>query len=329
MGYTLRFPFKLAPGYQLDGLEKPFETKVADLSWRFEVEPKSGSYMLNVTGLNSEYACHSFLSQLWSGFNWLLLKRGVAVEATLAFDKVTYASNPDIAARNLERNFALPYTGPIDGLVNASLPSFYPSEKNIRFCSVGSPSVVVGTPVKDVFAFIKDGIDIRGNTPSADDTKLQLALDLFSAYWYEYSNKAKLLTLILALESLMDPPLRHEVVVQLLEKWKREVEDRKNEFPPDSDESYALESLERELLFKKEGSLRRQVRSLVLKSLEFLGHDKPQEMAEKAVWVYDRRSELVHKGFLPEPLLSKSTSTAKSIVELVLEARYKGFVAVD
>jgi len=329
MSYTVRFPFKLAPGYQLDGLEEPCEFKVAGLSWLFEFNPKSGYYLLKVNDLDSEAACQDFLRQLWSGFNWLLLKRGVAVKATLTFDKVTYASDPETAARNLERSLGLPYKGPVDGLVNANLPSFYSSEKSIRFCSVGSPSVIVGTPVTDVFAFLKEGIDIRGENASIDDSKLQLALDLYSAYWHEYSNKARLLTLILALESLMAHSIRHEVVVQLLDKWKPEVEDRKKEFPPDSDEYHALESLERELLFKKEDSLRKQVRSLVLKSLEFLGHNKAQELARETVWVYDQRSKLFHEGFMTESLLSKATSKAKSIVELVLEARYKGFAGID
>ncbi len=329
MSYTLRFPFKLAPGYQIDGLEESREFKVDGLSWLFEVNSKSDYYVLKVNGLYSESACQEFLRHLWSGFNWLLLKRGVAAKLNPTLDKVTYAPDPEAAAKNLERNFKLPYRGPVDGLVNGSSPSCYPSEKNIRFIAMGSPNVIVSTPVTDVFAFLKEGIDIRRGNPSIDDMKLQLAFDLFSAYWYEYSNKARLVTLILVLESLMAHPLRHEVVVQLLERWKPVVEYRKKDFPPDSEEYHALESLEHELLFKKEDSLRRQVRSLVLQSLEFLGHDKPQELAKQAVWVYDQRSKLLHEGFLPEPLLSQATSTAKSVVELVLEAQYKGFAGVD
>lgn len=329
MSHTLRFPFKLAPGYQIDGLEESREFKVDGLSWLFEVNSKSDYYVLKVNGLYSESACQEFIRHLCFGFNWLLLKRGVAAKLNPTLDKVTYALDPEAVARNLERKVKLPYKGPVDGFVNGSSSSCYPSEKNINFIEMGSPNVIIGTPVTDVLAFLKEGIDIRRGKPLIDDKKLQLAFDLFSAYWYEYSNNARLMTLILVLESLMAPPLRHKVVVQLLEKWKPEVEYRKKDFPPDSEEYHALESLERELLFKEVDSLRRQVRSLVLQSLEFLGHDKPQELAKQAVCVYDQRSRLFHKGFLPEPLLSQATSTAKTIVELVLEARYKGFVGVD
>lgn len=329
MSHTLRFPFKLPPGYQIDGLEESHEFKVDGLSWLFEVIPKSDYYVLNVKGLYSESTCHEFLRHLCSGFNWLLLKRGVAAKLNLTLGKVTYAPDPEAAARTLERKVKLPYKGPVDGLVDGTLPSCYPSEKSIRCITMGTPKVIIGTPVTDVLAFLKEGIDIRRGNPSIDDTKLQLAFDLFSAYWYEYSNKARLVTLILVLESLMAHPLRHEVVVQLLEKWEPEVERLKNDFPSDSAEYVALKSLENELLFKKEDSLRSQVRSLVFHSLEFLGHDKPQELAKQAVWVYDQRSELLHTGFLDEPSLNKAISEAKYIVEMVLEARYKGFAGVD
>lgn len=323
MNYTLRFPFRLAPGYEISGLGEPCEFMVDDLSWVFEC--KSGYYVLKVTGFDSEAACRDYLQRLCSGFNWLLLKRGVAVKVTLTFDKVTYASDPEAAARNLERSWGLPYKGPVDGLVNKNMPSVYPSHKNIRFAGVGSPNVIVTTPLSDVYAFLKEGIDIRKDNPSINDRRLQTALDLYSAYWYEHTDNAKLLTLVLALESLLTNPPRHEVVVELLGKWESEVESLKSKFKSNSDEYHALESLERELLFRKTESLRRQVRSLVLRSVEFLGHDKPYEIADRAVWVYDQRSTLVHEGFLSQPVLSKATSMAKSIVALVLEARYRGF----
>ncbi|MFC2032395.1 hypothetical protein ACFLUS_03400 [Chloroflexota bacterium] len=329
MSYTLRFPFKLAPGCQIDGLEESREFKVDDLSWLFEVNSKLDYYVLKVNGLYSEPACQEFLPHLCSGFNWLLLKRGITAKLNPILSRVTYPPDPEAAARNLEQKLGLLYKGPIDCMVIDDSPSCYPSEKNVSSIAMRTTEVIIGTPVTDVFAFLKEGMDIRRGNPSIDHQKLQLAFDLFSTYWYEYSNNAKLMTLILVLESLMDPPLRHKVVVQLLEKWKPEVEYLKKDFPTDSEEYHALESLEGELLFKKVDSLRRQVRSLVFKSLKFLGHDNPQELAEQAVSVYDERSSLFHNGFLPEPLLSQTTTKAKTIVELVLEAQYKGFAGVD
>lgn len=323
MNYTLRFPFSMAPGYEISGLEKPCEFTVDNLSWVFEYT--SGYYVLKVTGLDSESACRDYLHRLWSGFNWLLLKRGVAVKAILAFDKVAYPSDPEAVAKNLERTLKISFKGPVDGFANTGMPSAYPSQKNIRFVGIGRAEVTVTTPLRDVCNFLKEGINVRKDNPSINDRRLQTALDLYSAYWYERTDNSRLLTLVLALESLITPTSRHKVVLQLLKKWEGEVEILRKKFEPDSDEYHAFESLERELLFKKADSLRNQIRSLVHRSLKFLKHSSPDEYANRAVWVYDKRSTLVHEGFLPQPLLSKVTSAAKSIVELVLEARYRGF----
>jgi hypothetical protein len=94
-------------------------------------------------------------------------------------------------------------------------------------------------------------------------------------------------------------------------------------YPPDTEEHHALESLERELIFKKTDSLRRQVRTLVYETLDLAGHAHALDLAQKAVKVYDARSELVHEGYLSDSLLSRVTAEAKEIVEQVLRAKFR------
>ena len=325
MTHTLRFPFRLPPGQQIADLAAPDHRVVEGLNWT--LDQKGAFYVLEVTGLASESACQEYVHQLWSGFNWLLLKRGVAAEASLKFDKVVYAPDPEEAARNLEKSFGLRNKRPVHGLVNDNMPAAYPSNKNIRFVGFGNSSVVVGTPVEHMFNFLTEGMSVRGAKPTVTDSKLQTGLDLLAAHWTEHSDNARLLTLVLALESLMSDPPRHQVVVRFLDKWKGEVEARKNDFTEDSEERHALESLERELLFKKTDSLRRQVRTLVRESLDYLGHKEAAELAKKAVWVYDKRSKLVHEGVLPQQVLSEAIMNARTIVQLVLEARFRGFAS--
>ena len=207
------------------------------------------------------------------------------------------------------------------------MPAAYPSDKNIRFVGLGNATVVIGTPAKHVFDFLAEGMSVRGSQPTVTDAKLQTGLDLLAAYWTEHSDNARLLTLVLALESLMSDPPRHQVVLYFLDKWKVEVQARKDDFTEHSEERHALESLERELLFKKTDSLRRQVRTLVRQSLEYMGNKDAVEVAKNAVWVYDQRSTLVHDGALPQQVLSEAITNARTIVQLVLEARFKGFIS--
>lgn len=59
-----------------------------------------------------------------------------------------------------------------------------------------------------------------------------------------------------------------------------------------------LWKLERELLFRREASLRSQIRKLVVDALVIAGNPDPQEVGRRAVKVYDKRSTLVHQGVL-------------------------------
>jgi hypothetical protein len=110
--------------------------------------------------------------------------------------------------------------------------------------------------------------------------------------------------------------------LELLDGWKPQVEALENGFPKDSEEWHALDALEREILFRKTDSLRRQVRSLVFDSLRSVGQEDAYELEQKAVYVYDMRSKLVHEGYLPAEVLSQIKEDARKIVELVLRAKY-------
>lgn len=324
MSYVLRFPFKLAPGRDIDGLEQPQEFNSSRGSWILE---RSGdSFNLKIRNLDSEAASKDYLRLIWSGFNWLLLKERIAIKASLEFGRITYAEDPEMAARNLERTMGISYTGPVDGLGDGDKPITYPSGKAIRVCSVGTPTVLVGTPLARVYGYLKEGMEIRHDNPSINDVKLQLALELFSAFWFEQSGIARFLTLIMALESLFTDTKKHNIALQLLYNWKKETSELKEHYHDTSDEYHALESLERELFFRAGASQRSQLRSLVGGSLLFLGHEQPTELVKQSVKMYDLRSELIHEGKLPEAVLSSAISTTQNLVEQVLEARFRGYL---
>ncbi len=323
MTYLLRFPFELSPGREINGLEEMHEYSIDNLTWTFE--SKKDHYVLKITGLCSDSACQDYLYSIWSAFNWLLIKRDIAIKATLELGKVTYAQDPEIAARNLEKSFKLTCKTPVDGLVDADKPSAYPSDKNIYSIGVGKPSVILGASLKNIMSLLEEGISIRRGKPSINDTRLQTALELYSAYWYENTDNARLLTLVLALESLLDDTPRNEIVTQLLDKWKIEIDELLNRHATDSKEYEALKSLEGELLSKKTASISERISSLVHNSLQFLSHNEAIEFAQKAKWIYKQRSKLAHQGYLSKDVLLKATSEAREIVKLVLEARYLGF----
>jgi hypothetical protein len=140
--------------------------------------------------------------------------------------------------------------------------------------------------------------------------KLQTALELYGSHFSEASAKMRFLLLVMAMEVLSTSTRKHTVALALLDKWQIELKAERQRFEGSMPECAALDALERELLFRREDSIRSQVRHLLAR----VSASDPTRLADlpaRAVRVYDKRSALVHDGALP----------ASELIELELEAR--------
>lgn len=156
-------------------------------------------------------------------------------------------------------------------------------------------------------------------------SKLRTALELYSSYFYERSHSVRFLTLITALEILATSEEKHIVAVKLIDQWKCQLEELQNTYIKDTDEYDALDSLKRELLFRKQRSIRSQVRQLVLQAFIEAGNLSATDYARRAAKIYDQRSTLTHEGTLPEEILKQAEKDIKEILEVVLRGLYKKF----
>ena len=318
--YTLRFPFELSPGRQILGINQSVEHKIGTLT--FSWEQQDHLYILKVSGFASELDAREYASQIWSGFMWVMLNRNIAFSINMDFDKVTYAANPQQAAENLSKTFGVPFEGKVDGLANGNLPTVYQSDKVIRFVYSGSANAILGKPVEQIFDVLVEGISLANNTGGISDAKLRTALDLYGAYYYERSANARLLTLVMALETLTVSALKSQYILDLIADWQKDVSRLKQDLGAESDEYEQLTALERELLFRKEKSLRSQARALVFDTVQMSGALNAKELADRAVKVYDKRSILVHEGALSVEDLRWAETEAKNVVEAVLRAKF-------
>ncbi|MEO7858880.1 MAG: hypothetical protein ABIU05_00310 [Nitrospirales bacterium] len=126
----------------------------------------------------------------------------------------------------------------------------------------------------------------------------------------------------MALEVLATGIPRTNLVLDLLDKWQEDVTELKAGVEPKSEDAASLEAVSHELLFRKEDSLRRQIRNMVSTTLQDDSDKDAAEIGKHAVEVYDHRSTLVHEGKLAKPLLDMATRDAKMIVERVLRASF-------
>jgi hypothetical protein len=252
-----------------------------------------------------------------------MVDRGFGFAANLEIDKVYYADDPRKAAENLAASFGVAVDGPVDGLAGGDQAVIFPDDKRLRFASFGDASLSVSSPFSGFLERLKEGLSLPVRGEAYSDMRLRTGLELYSAYYYEHSSNAKLLTLVMALEALAIPTSKAQIALDLISGWNGEVETRISKLDPASDEYEALESLQRELLFRRESSLRSRIRNLVAQTLRADGLADTKEMERKAVSAYDKRSLLVHNGRLDDKDLQTAQTDAKVVLEAVLKAKLR------
>ncbi|MEM0981806.1 MAG: hypothetical protein AAGH78_16235 [Cyanobacteria bacterium P01_H01_bin.58] len=320
--FTLRVPFQLPATQKLNDLHGSDVWSHDGLD--FTLKQDGLYYVLLISSFTQEADAKRYLYNIQTGLFWLLLKQGFAFEAEWKFDEVVYADNPEATTHN---TFGHTATQPVHGLVNVNRPSIYPSEKRIVTATVNPARTILGYTLASFRQYLGEGIEIGNKVSINPDSRLSTALDLYNAFYYEKSANARLLTLIMALETLSETTYKHQVAQDLISRWQTQLDASMRSLDPDTEDyeeaKSSLESLQRELLFRKEASLRSQIRSFVLKTLEDVGVVDANKLAKLAVKAYDMRSSLVHQGVLPKKKLQDATGEAKMIVEKVLQAIFK------
>jgi hypothetical protein len=282
----------------------------------FLLKKQDRFYVFTIDGFPTEDTAKHYINNVWVGLMWVLLHRGLPPEAIFEPGKVVYPDDPYQAARNYG------FKKPIDAFLDGGQPAVYPTEKRICTETAGQITPLQTYGVDDVLNFFREGVAFPESAEVIHDAKLRVALELWGAYFTEVSANARFLTLVMALETLATGTPRTPLVLGLLDKWKQEAEELRNSVEPESDDAHSLEAVSRELLFRREDSIRRQIRMLVATTLQVNGDADASEMARSAVRVYDLRSTLVHEGKLEPQVLSKATADAKHIAERVLRARF-------
>jgi hypothetical protein len=151
----------------------------------------------------------------------------------------------------------------------------------------------------------------------SESGKLQTALELYGSHFFERGQKTRFLLLVMAIEALTTPIVKHPAALRLLDKWQTELAAEKSEFAESTPEFAAFGALERELLFRREDSIRSQVRHLMARASAFDLSGRG-DLPGRVIRVYDQRSALVHDGALPTAELVGLEAEARELLEVAL-----------
>jgi hypothetical protein len=316
--YTLRFPFRLPLGREIRITNQSFELEGLTGS----IEGENHQYVMKISGFASEDLAKAFISNLWAGLMWVLLRYGLSPDMILETQNVQYPDDPYQAAKKLSKTFGCEIEGRVDGLIDGDRPAIYLTDRHMRALKTGQANIGITSSSDHIIRTFQEAVAFPECASIIEDPKLRVALELFGAYFTESSVNARFLALVMSLEALSTGVLKTKLVLDLIEKWKMEAEEMQDKFSPDSDDFSSLEAIAREVSVRKEDSIRRQIRNLVHDTLQSNEDKDAKDLARRAVQIYDLRSRLVHDGQVDSHELDGAVAEIKNIVERVLRARF-------
>lgn len=206
------------------------------------------------------------------------------------------------------------------GLTEEAGVTVYRTGESIRFMSM-SATGYSSTPWAMVEKALSEGIRLGNSVFDETEPDLATALDLYLAHCSESSIRARFLTLMMALEVLAPVAEKHADAVELLTDFAAAVQTKLNT-TSDDEACDALQALLKEIEFRKETSIRRRVRKLIL-DVTSLSETERTEFARNVVKAYDLRSSLVHTGTVDEQALNNAYAVTLGAVKLILQVRLR------
>jgi len=318
-GYALRMPFRMLNATSIYDAELPAFGTLGQRS--LKIEQVGSTYALVLEPFTTQEEASAWIPRLWVGLVWMSLQRGIPFEAETRF--VPPVTPPFTAAEVAHQ--------PSDSAIriNGAFPTAYriPGELQIFTAEELTSSSLAHADA--IMQSVAAGSSAKDASRLQEDKKLQTALELYNSSLSEVSRESRFLVLVMALETLSQGRPKHPIVQATMDRWAAEVAERLEAADVLSEEGNDFEALQRELLFRKESSLRSNMRDLVGSTLQEVGHPDSGTLASDAVRMYDRRSTLVHEGFLPEAELMAGLATARTLAKLILTAKVARVTALE
>jgi hypothetical protein len=317
-GFALRFPFR--PTHAFSDVDDGVTFQCNELTIGLQWTPPQAVLRIGPFATHDE--AEAFLPRTWAALAWTSITRGIGFSAEMTWSHLAFPDDPVAAGNNVAKSFGL--SGPADplhALGDDGSPCVVPIGKNYRFLGVADARASVSEPHELFGRPLVQALSSPSTEILYSDERLRTAVQLFSEAHREVSTRARFLTHVIALEVLTEPRQKHPIAQRILDELSIRLAEAVEETRLESEEWHALDSLRRELEFRRETSLRSRVRQLMLDSLAHLPHDEQLRRARKAVWAYDQRSSLIHDGHLPPDRLHEAAEIARRALLDVLRQR--------
>ncbi|SPM33692.1 hypothetical protein MRAB57_1496, partial [Mycobacterium rhizamassiliense] len=154
---------------------------------------------------------------------------------------------------------------------------------------------------------------------SINSAKFRTALELYAAHFNERQMRVRFLLLVIAMEALADESPKDQPALGLVERWIAELNEEKAKHGKSSGGYRSLDSLGGQLNSLRSKSIGAQIGDLFAE-VPGLTEAGLADMKKRAKAVYNKRSKLVHDGYVPPAELPDLEKEARTLVETLFRA---------
>jgi len=282
-------------------------------------------YALTVGPFDTEESAQRFFPVLRSALLWASLKDALPISYPKALSEVTLLDHPrpihpksDLAGPLREVGWEA-----TDGEYYADKAVIRPEAKRLLRWEMGAVRVVIGTAAANFVSRISEALSFEAPERVLSDQKLQLAIELWSAAFFELSDRAQFISLVTVLEALTPAADVSPLCQQTLGRAVGFAKVDRDKYVRDSAEWNDLEGLLGRLRDLKRQAigqgLRDYVSSVVQRNPDLGDSQKVKRRLSK---VYRHRCELLHGGRTDEKAMRRELRFLKEFVPRLLERLY-------
>jgi hypothetical protein len=322
--FVLYLPFSFAPGRIIG----PIDSSISHCAGGYEarVEKLVNFYALTIGVFRTESDALNFFPKLRSSLLWASLKDSVGISFPKSLANVRLRNTPASVPESgiIAEVIATVGWDTIDGDYNADEAVARPQAKKLLRWEMGRASLSQTIGVSSFIGRISEALAFEYTANVLYDEKLQLAIDLYSSFFFEISENAQFITLVTVLEALTPDSEIPETGKETLKALKKLITEDMKKVPTDSEKWKHLEHLRNRV-----GGLKKQSISFALKDyVAKIVHENPclgtlEEIAAQLRDIYNTRSLLLHTGAADEGAVKDSLEFLRSFVPRLLEQLYR------
>lgn len=322
--YLLYIPFTFSPGRELSNVDIDKNQNIDGHEIGFE--KNQNYYALTFGPFKTEEQANSYYPKIKSALLWVSLKYliGISTPSKLTAVSIMDAPTP------------IPDKGPIkeiadvvgwdatEGHYDADKSVARPDHKKLIRWEMGQANVIAGLGANNFIACIREALSFPNPENIQIDSKLQLAIELYSSYFFEQSHEAKFIKLVTVLEALVPEYLTEEPANSLAQEINNLIKAKRNEYSKESDEWKELDQFLSRAGQLKCLSIGRSLRIYiggVIKEHPTLGEN--EDVMSKLKDLYNIRSKLLHEGTGDHEEIKDGVNFLNNFVPKLLETLYR------